>query len=73
MGYLCLRLDTHPGSMQAAKELYRRLGSHEVADPVPQVDGPVLSGIVVGRPNGARLGQATLHVSRIEIRHFSNK
>jgi GNAT superfamily N-acetyltransferase len=40
MGYVRLRLDTHPGTMLAAMELYRRLGFHEVpAGPVRQVEG----------------------------------
>lgn len=40
LGYSRLRLDTHPDTMQAAVELYRRFGFEEVVDnPVPLVPG----------------------------------
>lgn len=40
LGYACIRLDTHPPTMQRAMELYRNLGFIEVSpDPVPLVPG----------------------------------
>jgi len=40
LGYSHLRLDTHPSTMKAAVELYRRCGFQEIpADPAPQVGG----------------------------------
>ncbi|MGB8885850.1 MAG: GNAT family N-acetyltransferase [Candidatus Korobacteraceae bacterium] len=40
LGYLFLRLDTHPPTMQAAFAMYRKLGFQEVtADPVEAVEG----------------------------------
>lgn len=40
LGYSHLRLDTHPDTMQAAVEIYRRFGFQEVpADPAPHADG----------------------------------
>ncbi|HEY4899306.1 MAG TPA: GNAT family N-acetyltransferase, partial [Terriglobales bacterium] len=40
LGYSRLRLDTHPDTMQAAVELYRRFGFEEVVDnPLPLVPG----------------------------------
>ncbi len=40
IGYVSLRLDTHPPSMQAALEMYRRFGFREVsADPLEPLEG----------------------------------
>lgn len=40
LGYSCMRLDTHPPTMQAALEMYRRLGFREVSpDPLEPVEG----------------------------------
>jgi GNAT superfamily N-acetyltransferase len=40
IGYVSLRLDTHPPSMRAALEMYRRFGFHEVsAHPLEPLDG----------------------------------
>ena len=40
LSYSCLRLDTHPPSMQAAVVLYRKLGFQEVGpEPVEPVEG----------------------------------
>ena len=39
LGYQRLRLDTHPPSMHAAAEMYRKLGFQEVSPPANSIEG----------------------------------
>jgi hypothetical protein len=39
LSYQRLRLDTHPPSMQAAAEMYRKRGFQEVSPPANSIEG----------------------------------
>jgi GNAT superfamily N-acetyltransferase len=51
LGYLFLRLDTHPPTMPAALAMYRKLGFREVAaDPMEAVEGLLYLGLELSIP-----------------------
>ncbi len=57
LGYVSMRLDTHPPSMQAAVEMYRKLGFHEVSSyPLEPIEGLIYMELTLSADRAESLG-----------------
>jgi len=65
LGYSGLRLDTHPPTMQAAVEMYGKLGFQEVApDPADRVEGLLYMELLLDPTQAVGTNASTQPISR---------